>query len=577
MRPPQKVSYVDKLATEVWTNCFLYCDSKDLRKLSRVCRYFRELAQPLVFRSQQICAPDRSMLTRRAWRNATRGYRRTAKRLTRLAASPHALAVRRWHVSDAFVTLPTNITNIQILWDTWLSVLRVFKSTLGVYQRLTTLNLHWMTIDEEFRVTLASLPLLEDLTLRTCTLKGALALPLRRLTVLSGHAHAKDAIDIGVPEFLQRLVLDNSPQAAATIAFLAGKALPQLVHIELVLHASDTDNTALLLPLLNGSPRLESSEDLEAAAFPASLPPTAILSLRSFFGSLELVGLFAAGRPVVEATLHSNKFATQPTMDQLGEGLHDLACASVPLECLDLWPEIQASALPVVLGAIHALFPELEELEIQPVDPPAPAAESASDVEGYWTVVPSGVIDNERDERTVELSDDGTLDYASSDSSEDADSDADSGSGSGSDEEASEVAEAKMPGYMYGCSESPAPPSLDYPEPVPTGTDNVVQVQILMRAAAAAEIVLPRSLQVLYLTRRSDWAHPPPFILGDQHRAILTLERLLPALRVVRFSDGGDEWVRDHDVWTYDYARTMGLIEVVSLVWNSDGTRQGIE
>lgn len=118
------------------------------------------------------------MLTRRTWRKATRSYHvRTPQRLTRLAASPHALEVRSWHVSHDIITLPAYITNIQIL---------------GVYQRLTTLHLHCMAIYDEFRARLSSLPILEDLTLRTCTLKFKTgpAFPLRMLTILSGVARS---------------------------------------------------------------------------------------------------------------------------------------------------------------------------------------------------------------------------------------------------------------------------------------------------------------------------------------------------------------------------------------------------
>lgn len=76
-----------------------------------------------------------------------------------------------------------------------------------------------------------------------------------------------------------------------------------------------------------------------------------------------------------------------------------------------------------------------------------------------------------------------------------------------------------------------------------------------MRAIAADELVLPAHLEELVFMQESFvWSGPLPFLLADQHRALLALERRLPALRIVTFAADRDEWVRDRDVWTRDYA-----------------------
>jgi hypothetical protein len=74
-----------------------------------------------------------------------------------------------------------------------------------------------------------------------------------------------------------------------------------------------------------------------------------------------------------------------------------------------------------------------------------------------------------------------------------------------------------------------------------------------MRAIFANEIMLPPNLEVLCFMQ--EYSDPLPFPLVDQHRARLVLEQRLPALRAVTFTiGGGDDWVRDHDVWTRNYS-----------------------
>jgi hypothetical protein len=259
MESAPEIRYVDKLPTELWLKCFHFCRNKQFRRLSRVCRYFHNLAQPLLFETQTAIAPDDwAILNHSRRRSATIDSHRTFQRLTRLVTSPHVSSVRIWDFLNnprLVLPWPTNITNIDIqaLRDAWIRVLDMFKSTLGSYQRLTTLYLRDVVIDKVFWDTLASLPVLEDLTFKECEFMaiegGGLRLPLRNLTVgnlrQSGPL-SHDALDIVMPATLQRLVLDRSSQSTGVLAALAGHMLPNLIHVKIHLCAANARPPLLL-------------------------------------------------------------------------------------------------------------------------------------------------------------------------------------------------------------------------------------------------------------------------------------------------------------------------------------------
>ncbi|KAJ7131194.1 hypothetical protein C8R44DRAFT_978167 [Mycena epipterygia] len=576
IQPTGQPSYANMLATEIWLNCFRFCHEKQLRKLSRVCRYFRDLTQPLLFRNQSTYAPYPAMLERSNWIKSTQKLHRTTKRLLRLAAGVHAASVRSWSFSggSGSLVLPPAITNIQILWDKWLQVLHTFKTTLGAYQRLIRLHLIDMTIDETFRETMASLPFLEHVTLDTCEIlhEGPL-LQLRTLTVHGPYGpragNADRALHIVAPHTLRHLALDSSPQSTAVLRALAADPLPHLTHLKLSLVDANID---LVFSCLNAAPRLESIDvhDGTSEGIPHRLLPTSIPALRSFTGSHGLAGLFVSGRPVADVELQPHRF--DMTTDKIIAALHAISGASVPLRCLDIGADIPHSDMNAVFGAIGALFPDLRKLTTRLLDPPHTSFAWSDQIDVSDDEDADEAVDAV-DERTVELSDDGTIDCASSESSFDSEY--------SSDNESADTPEPMLPGYMYEPSAPPTPPPTSDPAPA---TDADTAVKILMRAIAADEVALPAHLEELVFMQESFvWSGPLPFPLADQQRALLALERRLPALRIVTFAADRDEWVRDRDVWARDYADYFDYgwmrrktVKVVSLVWNSDGTRVGV-
>ncbi|KAJ7692440.1 hypothetical protein B0H17DRAFT_1200498 [Mycena rosella] len=301
-------NYVDRVATEVWLNCWTFCDTASLRRLCRVCRYFLGLCQPLLFRSYRVIGPA---VEAENWISTTQDLHYQAYRLTKLAASTHATSLRTWrwlgnpdlaHLTELF----PHITNIGALEDTWLRLVRVFTTTLGAYQRLTLLYLQELNIDAEFRATLALLEHLEDLSLRHCELlapSGDL-LPLRQFyfsvydTELSEPA-AEELHLIGRDE-LRCLTLDGSRESDSFLAALVIHPLPRLVEFTISL----TDDVfARFFTCLDACPLL-ASLTLHSPATPPQ-PPLPVV---------ELAGHMYTCIPPVQ-TVNMRILAMSPTLD----------------------------------------------------------------------------------------------------------------------------------------------------------------------------------------------------------------------------------------------------------------------
>ncbi|KAJ7128810.1 hypothetical protein C8R43DRAFT_1240228 [Mycena crocata] len=550
-------NYIDEVATEIWLVCFQFCGKAELRRLSRVCHYFQALAQPLLFWDQTASGPGFVTLHTGNWRKITRGMHRNVKRLARLADSSHASSVRTWRFSGLHqsAVLPSHITNIHVFIETWKELLRVFTTTLGTYQRLTTLNLRNLMIDKAFRDTLSSLASLEDLTLTTCEViaRTGPLLHLRRFTQTgSPVAPSNEALDLFVAGTLEHLKLDSA-NCPSILAVLVGRILPNLIGMDITLEES---HVALLLSVLHTCLRVETIS-LHHVAFqnstvlPSRLPPSAIPQLKSFTGPPGLAGLLITARPVLHIELTDRMYGTMPSVvEPWVQRLHEISA-------------------PV---SIHSLFPALRNLTVELLDTwPDEALDDDDDDDSVW-VPPSVPV---RDDGTLELSDDGTVDHSSGDSFYESDSDSEADSDSDYKKRAAFA--DLIPGNMYNRAGVPADPP-NYPGP-PTGIEK--SLKSLMRSISNGDVVLPHDIEVLCFMQEFPYHLPSPFPEVDQHGAVLMLERLHPCIREIRFATGGDHWERQGNIWTRDYhdypsSRARGFFKIVSLVWKEDGTRRDI-
>ncbi|KAJ6478091.1 hypothetical protein C8R47DRAFT_1323158 [Mycena vitilis] len=540
---PPLQSYVDRVATEVWLNCWSFSEPAQLKALSLVCRYFKTLSQPLLFRQLTVRAP---YVDPGGWIPATQTVHYADHRLTRIAASSHALSVRRWtwagdeEMEDLPQTFPL-ITHICVLRDTWRRLLATFTSTLGAYQRLTVLDLSCIEITPEFRATLETLSLLQDLTLTYCDIVGRTGslLPLRKFS-FTGTYESDYATPITLvnPERLESLALHGSsksedafPDNGCILSTLLDHPLPRLTELHFILTTKLAD---LFFPFLECCPGLQSLRLISAVA-PESLPQrlsdTAIPVLKSFVGPPTVACLFVCNRPVINIgslSLWSTAPATDsdPLADTLAF-LRNISCTSVPLQTLSITEPLLATHLSKLFRAVGRLFPDLRTFEMALQDVPyrraqvsAPSDEEESEEEEEEYV----------DDRMVELWD-GSIEYASSDSEEkvviiDHDSDLER------EEEPSAPPAVPppppapvvyLPGYMYVSAEEHAP-ELDelLPQPRPEGA-----LILLFRLLSKKRITLPAQLEVL------SFGYARGAELDIEHRLILALEKLCPTLRTI--------------------------------------------
>ncbi|KAJ7452648.1 hypothetical protein FB451DRAFT_695214 [Mycena latifolia] len=572
-------NYVDRVATELWINCWAFCDNQELRRLSLVCRYFLILCQPLLFHSQSVTVP---MVEAGNWMMSTRSLHSTAYRLTKLASSPHASSVRTWRWvgnSTLEYILPDRfpkITNIRVLQDTWVRVVNTFTNTLGAYQRLTSLYLSDLRIDIQVRATLASLTRLEELTLRNCEIvarRGDL-LAVRKFELLNDFSDEDlvpiepNELHIIAPDKLQRLSLDGSREGACLLSALITHPLPRLVELAITFSDEGTDQFFAFLdacPVL-ASLFIRNSVMPSLTTIPEKLPDTTIPMLISFLGPHTVAGLFAYSRPVASIVLWGRVLLEG---DEIMTSLRDISQASAPLKYLYIHPLLPPTSLPDLFGLVGALFPDLLKFSVQlrNVARGAVPADDEPEDDDQGENDEEEEEEEEADDRMVDLWE-GSISAASSEEDLVIRSDR-----SSSDDEQHPPTPppppapvVELPGHMYISSGASHPPVFNdlkihkLPSTLTTVMDLIY----------TGRIVLPSLLEVLHLHEPGLGSHEK-FTLVEEHRAILALERLLPSVKTIGC---GYNWVRTRNVWTrvsLGY-RNHGS-RIISQVWNADGSQ----
>ncbi|KAJ7430941.1 hypothetical protein B0H11DRAFT_2298818 [Mycena galericulata] len=572
-------AYLERLATETWANCWSFCEGPELKRLSLVCRYYRNLCQPLLFQTQRVTAPR---IEPGNWMWAAQHLHQTAHRLTRLADSVHAASVRTWfwtgdsELGDGTLidTFPL-IKNIHVVQDTWLRVVTVFTSTLGAYTRLTVLHVEDLRIDEQFRATLVSLKLLEDLRLIRCEIaaRTGTLLSLRKFGFSGSPAsQSEEQFPIVGSHSLQEVSLDGSSDSACVIAALIDSPLPSLVRLRVSL----TESVAtLFFACLEQSPRLEVLEirhlTPEFLPLPQHLAETTIPFLTSFSGPHTIVGLFANGRPVHDVTIWSDY--PGPSTAELVSTLHEMSRSSTHVRSLDIrFALVPQSSMPDVFAAIGALFPALQRLAMPLGYTPRSALPSGSADEEDGSEMgddeEEDAYDEEwgADDRVVFLWE-GSLEALSDDDFELIDNDSD----------LEEPAPPKitppvveLPGYMYVTRGDPYPPDFD-----DSKASSSSALSIIMGFISAGRIVLPPLLESLrFAPNAASYRLDGEIHLNDEHHAILALEKYLPCLTQIRLDDS---WMRVRHVWRPIAGRSyfrVGEVKIISQVWNPDGTKR---
>ncbi|KAJ7611537.1 hypothetical protein DFH06DRAFT_1308311 [Mycena polygramma] len=540
---------------EVWLACWDLCDAADLQRLCLVCKHFRQICQPLLFRSQSVVS---TVYNREigATDRINRHHQMT-RRLGALASGPHAASVRAWrfmgpsHPSELRIR---DDDDLQALQAAWQGVVDEFTSTLASYQRLTMLDISGLRIDASFRAVMESLHLLEDLTLWECDIvcRAGVLLPLKQLALTGREApSAQDPLEIVSPATLQSLQLNGDEDEDSLLAALSGHQIPQLHHVSLTLTAVIADR---FFAFLDSCPQLQTiqihyPDDTEPINIPNDLPASSITGLKSFSGPSTLAGIFVSGRPVEEVKL--TQPAGQLTVHEIVADLVTISHGSVALRSLSIGAAIPPPDSTEVFTVIAVLFPDLRSLSVELEEETLSESEASSIQQA--------------------LSDDAEMAEASDPSSSRPDSpDADEGG------RAEDFTSTPVPGFMYNWTGSAFPP-LGCPKP----EEGCSPLTIFMHSLATGIVVLPPRLEALRFTQPPPWMVRPEFAPHpDQHAAILLLERLVPSLRDIAFSEGAvGHWRRDRDVWVHRSGFGLSerrVLRLFSQVWNADGTRRAV-
>ncbi|KAJ7021892.1 hypothetical protein C8F04DRAFT_1273202 [Mycena alexandri] len=467
---------------------------------------------------------------------------------------PSALSAS-WDVSTSpsLVEMHPGILNIQQVEETYLTLLRLFSNTLGIYQNLRSLRLTQLTLDTQLRDALVSLGRLESLELISCdiVIRSGFLLPLQEFKIGRWWAIVDDEatsspLNIVSPEALRTLSLGGHQNCGAVLSALTDHSGScrnlTTLSIELV-----DSFASLFLAFLERCPQLEKLEILRSGLsgpLGTHLPLAAIPRLQSFKGPRLLAAFFVSGRPVSTMDLSGGSGFKEENKSTKKDSIRDLA--DIGHASPDVSSFSMAASIPDTLGIItvtSSQWPELRRLCLllkeTPSSPPVEYADIDIDIDELTEEDEDNDEDESLDERTVDLSDNGGMEFPSPryhniQLSPDP------------DEGTLCTFDTLTPGHMYTIygqvSPPPAPsttPALRAPNSLRDFIDSIC-ADLVTFPPALESLRLPQSWPV-YRGRL-------PATTEDHHRLVLTLERRLPTLHEVELSDR--KWHRYRNAWT---------------------------
>ncbi|KAJ6571075.1 hypothetical protein B0H19DRAFT_1372313 [Mycena capillaripes] len=339
------IPYLHLLPVELWLACFTLCSLRQLRRISMVCRLFRSLVFPQLFRYQTFdMAALQSQFKTDDWVESVRRVYRTAERLDRLAEDPFAPLVRSWTVTFRR-RIQLDVQNFDLLDNLADRISSMFSTKLSRYQNLSTLHIQQLTIDNSFRKILVSLSRLEHLNLCDCDIVA--------------REGERSPVQLASPDTLRTLDVGGDPASLIT-----GFASAKLHHLaDLSVH--EPGDIDAFFKFLARCPRLES---LEIRRFTSrfTLPSfhrITIPFLRTLAGPPQLIPLFPLNHPLGSMRVLHNGGHGFSTAD-LTQLCAAIPTSSVPLYSLALPPIVETKVLQL-LEQIAILFPELRELSLE--------------------------------------------------------------------------------------------------------------------------------------------------------------------------------------------------------------------
>ncbi|KAJ7808990.1 hypothetical protein B0H14DRAFT_3760297 [Mycena olivaceomarginata] len=522
---------------EVWIACWALCSLQQLRRISLVCRLFRALVLPHLFREQTLdMAALGEGLDTDNWVDRARHLHRTAVRLDRLAEGFLPELVHSWNVTFSRIVWShyhRGIENIHLFDTLSLRVVTTFFSTLKLYRNLTSLHIRLAIIDPPSRAALGSLLALKDLQLRNCDIVAADGLlALQALKIFDCSPIDSDSVRLANPDTLR--TLSTGAGISPVLSGFRSATLRSLANLSLHRRVRDT---AQLLRFFVQCPQLETLtiEDLRGPS--PVFPPRTIPLLRNLTAPSGIVRALVPGRPVTSVAIVDSL-----STDSLMPLCMDILRSAVPLQALYVsfasWAidSDAPSSSPILdfLAAIPSLFPQLTELSL--TFPPFFATRiSCSLGMDYFR--------NTIDHRSLELNDEEAFKGTPPDDI--------------SDDESEDLPPitVKEQTRMKRLNTVKAHSALRH-----NVGDSVGQPhQNVLGWVVDGFLSLPPNIEILFL-REQRYNLPP----ANQHQAMAILSRLYTRLCEVQFDAVGTSWIRTGDTWAREVSGCREVIKIIT-------------
>uniref|UniRef100_A0A0W0F237 F-box domain-containing protein n=1 Tax=Moniliophthora roreri TaxID=221103 RepID=A0A0W0F237_MONRR len=349
------------LPPEILRLCWSYItDREDVCSLVLVSRQFREMCQPMLFRSftvdlgypavQGDGEEKRGILQRKLVR--LQGLQKDA-RLGKM--------VRQCYFSAREGHLYTHLEVIQI----WVTLLPTFAG-------LTSLTLDRLSLDGVVCRHLSTLVHLSFLSINGCAIddRDGVTLPLQRFDYSNAFDAfiCRDGPLLVSPETLCILNIHDMLASDMFIEHFSGVDLPLLREITVNVKGGDFRG---LFRLLQRSPMLQAltiicDAESDPEILPNSLPSGCVSELSHYEGPICLVSLLAPGRPLQSINIRPTLFYDSTHWDcALLQALTSVRLSSISLESLKLPPVTDESK---VVSKLSELLPRLKHLAIVAFD-----------------------------------------------------------------------------------------------------------------------------------------------------------------------------------------------------------------
>ncbi|KAK6987564.1 hypothetical protein R3P38DRAFT_332961 [Favolaschia claudopus] len=356
--------YLSLLPVEIWALCWVLCSLRQQRRLSFVCKLFRSLTIPFLFKDLSFNAAvddcdfymDKENRSRRLC-----SMHRTAIRLEKLTESPLAFApfVQSWTVTLGYQERhKLDTTGLSEALHT--RIFETFGKALTLCHNLSTVHLKRLKIDTMLLSMVLSLPKLQHLAIDT-----------RELTIVdTGGVLPKNAM-------LRSLDLSNDYFLREGFAEID---LPILAHLTL---RSVTGQESFFQHVERFS-RLErlTVNSLQGPDFPA-IKEDSLPILRALTGPPAMIISLAPNRPITRASISPSNSPAESLLQACAA----LSRSSVPVRALDLphvqyMPRVMLSradlaridSLDGLFSEITPLLPDLTELTLDVPNPDQPDA-----------------------------------------------------------------------------------------------------------------------------------------------------------------------------------------------------------